>query len=40
LGWKFDGGIWQLTGNPQTALKNYRCKIENGKIFIEIENHK
>lgn len=36
-GWKFDIRNGQYTENPLTALNSYRCKIENGKIFVEIQ---
>ena len=39
-GWKFDVRNGQYTENPQTALQAYRCKIENQKIFVEIEKPK
>ncbi|MCL5949404.1 MAG: Rieske (2Fe-2S) protein [Candidatus Bathyarchaeota archaeon] len=39
-GWKFDIRNGQYIENKQTTLQTYRCKIENGKIFIEIEKHK
>lgn len=34
-GWKFDVRNGQYLSNPLTTLQSYRCKIENGKIFIE-----
>ncbi len=36
-GWKFDVRNGQYQDNPQTALTCYRCKIENGKIYVEIK---
>jgi len=39
-GWKFDIRNGQYTENAQTTLQTYLCKIENGKIFIEIEKPK
>jgi nitrite reductase/ring-hydroxylating ferredoxin subunit len=39
-GWKFDIRNGQYTENPLTKLQTYRCKIENGKIFIELEKPK
>jgi nitrite reductase/ring-hydroxylating ferredoxin subunit len=36
-GWKFDVRNGQYTENPLTALTSYRCKVENGKIFVEIK---
>ncbi|HLN89276.1 MAG TPA: Rieske (2Fe-2S) protein [Candidatus Binatia bacterium] len=35
-GWKFDLRNGHFQDNPQTALTCYRCKVENGKIFVEI----
>jgi 3-phenylpropionate/trans-cinnamate dioxygenase ferredoxin subunit len=35
-GWKFDIRNGQYQENPQTKLESYRCKIENGKIQVEI----
>ena len=35
-GWKFDIRNGQYTENPKTTLQIYRCKVEDGKIFIEI----
>jgi nitrite reductase/ring-hydroxylating ferredoxin subunit len=39
-GWKFDIRNGQYIENKQTTLQTYRCKIEEGKIFIEIEKPK
>lgn len=39
-GWKFDVRNGQYTENALTSLQSYRCKIENGKIFVEIEKYK
>ncbi len=36
-GWKFDIRNGQNTENPLTALKSYKCKVENGKIMVEIK---
>ncbi len=36
-GWKFDVRNGQYLENPLTALKCYSCRIENGKIMVEIE---
>ncbi|MCL4429668.1 MAG: Rieske (2Fe-2S) protein [Chloroflexi bacterium] len=36
-GWKFDIRTGQYTENPLTALETYRCKVENGKIYVETE---
>ncbi len=36
-GWKFDVRNGQYQDNPQTALTCYRCKVENGKICVEIK---
>jgi|SRR5450759_956553 len=38
-GWKFDVRNGQYTENKQTTIQCYRCKIQNGKIFVEIEKH-
>ena len=35
-GWKFDIRNGQSQANPLTKLESYPCKIENGKIQIEI----
>jgi 3-phenylpropionate/trans-cinnamate dioxygenase ferredoxin subunit len=35
-GWKFDVRNGQYQEIPQVKLQCYRCKIENGKIYIEI----
>jgi nitrite reductase/ring-hydroxylating ferredoxin subunit len=35
-GWKFDVRNGQYQDNPLTKLDCYNCKIENGKIFVEI----
>lgn len=37
-GWKFDVRNGQYQENKETALQTYRCKIENGKINVEIKN--
>ena len=37
-GWKFDVRNGQYQEIPQVKLVCYRCKIENGKIYIEIKN--
>jgi 3-phenylpropionate/trans-cinnamate dioxygenase ferredoxin subunit len=36
-GWKFDVRNGQYQENPQTALTSYRCKIQKGKIYVEIQ---
>ena len=36
-GWKFNIKNGQYTENALTALVSYRCKIENGKIFVAIQ---
>jgi nitrite reductase/ring-hydroxylating ferredoxin subunit len=36
-GWKFDVQNGQYQENPLTALTTYQCKVENGKIFVEIK---
>lgn len=35
-GWKFDVRNGQYVENAITALTSYRCKIENGKIHVEM----
>ena len=35
-GWKFDVRNGQYVDSNAIILANYRCKVENGKIFIEI----
>ena len=39
-GWKFNIRTGEYIENKQTALQAYRCKVENGKIFIEITKPK
>ncbi len=39
-GWKFDIRTGEYTENKQTPLQTYLCKVEKGKIFIEIEKPK
>ena len=36
-GWKFDVRNGQYTENPLTVLNTYRCKVENGKVWVEIK---
>jgi nitrite reductase/ring-hydroxylating ferredoxin subunit len=36
-GWKFDVRNGQYTENPLTALTAYRCKVENGKVWVKIK---
>jgi nitrite reductase (NADH) small subunit len=36
-GWKFDVQNGQYQEIPQVKLECYRCKIENGKITVEIK---
>ena len=38
-GWKFDVRNGQYQEIPQVKLECYRCKIENGKIHVEIKNN-
>jgi 3-phenylpropionate/trans-cinnamate dioxygenase ferredoxin subunit len=35
-GWKFDVRNGQFAENKLIALATYRCKIENGKIYVEV----
>ena len=37
-GWKFDVRNGQYQEIKDVTLECYRCKIENGKIFVEIKN--
>ena len=37
-GWKFDVRNGQYNEIKEIALVSYRCKIQNGKIFVEIKN--
>jgi nitrite reductase/ring-hydroxylating ferredoxin subunit len=39
-GWKYDVRNGQYTENPLKELQTYRCKIEDGIIFVEIEKPK
>ena len=39
-GWKFDIRNGQYREIPQVKLSCYRCKVENGKIWVEIVNEK
>jgi nitrite reductase/ring-hydroxylating ferredoxin subunit len=39
-GWKFDIRNGQYTENALTTLETYRCKVESGKIFVDIEKPK
>jgi nitrite reductase/ring-hydroxylating ferredoxin subunit len=36
-GWKFDLRNGQYQENPYTALTCYTCKVENGKVLVEIK---
>jgi nitrite reductase/ring-hydroxylating ferredoxin subunit len=36
-GWKFDVRNGQYQENPLTALVSYRCKVESGKVFVEVK---
>ncbi len=35
-GWKFDIRNGQYAENPLTTLTCYRCKIENGRVYVEL----
>ena len=37
-GWKFDVRNGEYQEIPQVKLESYRCKIENGKIMVEIKD--
>jgi nitrite reductase/ring-hydroxylating ferredoxin subunit len=39
-GWKFDIRTGEYIENKQTTLQTYKCKVENGKIMIEIQKPK
>ena len=39
-GWKFDIRNGQYEEIKEVTLASYRCKIENGKIYVEIANEK
>lgn len=39
-GWKFDIRNGQYEEIKEVALASYRCKIENGKVYVEIEREK
>jgi nitrite reductase/ring-hydroxylating ferredoxin subunit len=39
-GWKFDIRTGEYIENKVTALQTYRCKVEDGKIYVEIERQK
>ncbi len=36
-GWKFDVRNGQYTENPLTALTTYKCKVEDGHVWVEIK---
>ena len=35
-GWKFDVRNGQYEDNKGTTLMSYRCKIQNGKVYVEL----
>jgi nitrite reductase/ring-hydroxylating ferredoxin subunit len=35
-GWKFDIRNGQYLENKSISLESYRCKVQNGKIYVEI----
>ena len=37
-GWKFDIRDGKYTENEATILLTYRCRIQNGKVYVEIKN--
>jgi len=37
-GWKFDLRTGQYLEIPEVTLTTYRCKVQNGKIYVEIRN--
>ena len=39
-GWKFDIRNGQYEEIKEVTLASYRCKIENGKIYVEIAHEK
>jgi nitrite reductase/ring-hydroxylating ferredoxin subunit len=36
-GWKFDVRNGQYTENPLTVLTAYKCKVEDGHVWVEIK---
>ncbi len=39
-GWKFDVRTGEYIENKGATLQTYRCKVEDGKIYVEIERQK
>ncbi|MGA2385744.1 MAG: Rieske (2Fe-2S) protein [Candidatus Bathyarchaeia archaeon] len=39
-GWKFDVRNGEYLEIPQVKLECYRCKVENGRIYVEMANKK
>lgn len=39
-GWKFDVRNGEYHEIPQVKLECYRCKVENGRIFVEMVKEK
>ena len=37
-GWKFDVRTGEYEENNAIRLESYRCKIQNGKIYVKIKN--
>ena len=37
-GWKFDVRNGNYVENDAITLESYRCKIENGKVYVEIKD--
>ncbi len=37
-GWKFDIRNGQYSENKSVTLESYRCKVQNGKIYVEISD--
>ena len=38
-GWKFDVRTGEYQENPTTKLTSYQCKIENGKIHVNMKSN-
>ena len=36
-GWKFDIRTGEYLDNPKTKLTCYPCKVENGKVYVEVK---
>jgi nitrite reductase/ring-hydroxylating ferredoxin subunit len=38
-GWKFDVRNGQYELIKEITLESYRCKIQNGKVYVELKDH-